>query len=139
MTVLTSASRDGAVLEKTVRIFGLQAVRGSSSRRAVAALVALKKAAKNGSDLVITPDGPRGPRYQIQPGALKLSQVTGAPLIPIQVHYHRAKSLNTWDRFQIPLPFSKVTVTLHPPISHQEGDDPESTIQSVTQALSTDS
>lgn len=135
ITVLTSASKDGAVLEKTVRSFGFAAVRGSSSRRAVAALVALRKALKEGSDLTITPDGPRGPRYQIQAGALKLASLTGAPLIPLRVHYHRAWRLKTWDQFQIPKPFSKVTITFGAPLYLTKESDEAEANKHLTEAM----
>jgi lysophospholipid acyltransferase (LPLAT)-like uncharacterized protein len=64
----------------------------------------------DGSDVCLTPDGPRGPRYRIQPGFIKLAQATGAPIIPIHVRFSSAWRLKTWDRFVIPKPFSKVEV-----------------------------
>ena len=109
-SALASASRDGAVIESMTACFGVKTVRGSSSRRGVAALVALKKALKAGEQLFITPDGPRGPRYYLQPGVIKLAQSSGAPIIPVRFEYTSAWKLNSWDRFRIPKPFSKVTV-----------------------------
>ena len=109
--VLTSASKDGAILAGAMKFFGLGAVRGSSSRRAVAALIGMKNALKEGLDVCITPDGPRGPRYNFNPGVVKLAQATGAPIVPIHAHYASAWRLNTWDRLVIPKPFSRVTVT----------------------------
>jgi len=85
VVVLTSASKDGAVLENAVEVCGLGAVRGSSSRRAVAALIALRKAIKAGKDVCITPDGPRGPKYEAQPGIIKMAESTGAPIVPVRV------------------------------------------------------
>jgi hypothetical protein len=108
---LTSASRDGDMVAKAMAVFGLGAVRGSSSRRAVAALVGMKRALRDGFDVCLTPDGPRGPRYKIQPGFIKLAQSTGAPIIPIHLRFYSAWRLKTWDRFVIPMPFSKVEVT----------------------------
>ena len=108
--VLTSASRDGDMVARAMAVFGLDAVRGSSSRRAVAALVGLKRALQEGFDVCLTPDGPRGPRYQVQPGFIKLAQATGAPVIPIHVRFSSAWRLKTWDRFVIPKPFSRVDV-----------------------------
>jgi lysophospholipid acyltransferase (LPLAT)-like uncharacterized protein len=108
--VLTSASNDGAVLANAVGVFGIGAVRGSSSRRAIGALVSLRKALKEGLDTCVTPDGPRGPRHDLQPGVLKLAEAGQAPLIPIHVTFSSAWRLKTWDRFQIPKPFSKVHV-----------------------------
>lgn len=116
VVVLTSASKDGAILESAVAVFGIEAVRGSSSRRAVAALIALRKAIKSGADVCITPDGPRGPRYIVQPGIIKMAESTGAPIIPIHVEFDRCWKLDTWDAFRVPVPFSRVSVTLGEPI-----------------------
>jgi len=109
--VLTSASHDGQMVASAMAVFGLGSVRGSSSRRGVAALVGLKRALAGGMDVCLTPDGPRGPRYVLQPGVVKLAQSTGAPVVPIHVDFPSAWRLKTWDRFVIPKPFSRVTVT----------------------------
>jgi len=114
--VLTSASKDGAVLAAAVKVFKVGAVHGSSSRRGAAALVALRRAVKSGKDLVFTPDGPRGPRYVLQPGVVKIAQTTGLAIVPLHIHYLSYWTLKTWDRFRIPKPFSKVRVTLGDPI-----------------------
>src|SRR5213075_2734928 len=83
MAALVSASKDGALLSGILEAFGVQPVRGSSSRRGAQALVELTSWAERGYDLAITPDGPRGPRYQVQPGAIALAQLTGRPLVPV--------------------------------------------------------
>lgn len=108
--VLTSASHDGAALARAVGVFGIGSVRGSSSRRGVAALVGLRKALREGTDTCITPDGPRGPRHVIQPGIVKLAETSGVPVIPIHLEYASAWRLKTWDRFAIPKPCSTVRV-----------------------------
>lgn len=115
-SALASASKDGAVIESMITSFGVKTIRGSSSRRGVAALIALKKALKAGEHLFITPDGPRGPRYHLQPGVVKLAQSSGSPIVPIRVSYSSCWYMNTWDRFRIPKPFSKVTVNIDEPI-----------------------
>ncbi len=115
--VLTSASRDGTTLAKAMEAFGIGSIRGSSSRRAVAALIGMKKALLEGKDVCVTPDGPKGPRYQIQPGLLKIAQTTGTDIIPIHIRYSSAWRLSSWDRFVLPKPFSKVTVIFDKPIS----------------------
>ena len=108
--VLTSASHDGAMVARAMGVFGLGSVRGSSSRRGVAALVALRKALRQGSDICLTPDGPRGPRYVVQAGAVKLAEAGGAMMIPIHVEFSSVWCLKTWDRFHVPKPFTKVRV-----------------------------
>jgi lysophospholipid acyltransferase (LPLAT)-like uncharacterized protein len=108
--VLTSASHDGAALARAVGVFGIGSVRGSSSRRGVAALVGLRKALREGSDACITPDGPRGPCHVVQAGIVKLAETSGVPIIPIHVEYSSCRELGTWDRFAIPAPGSRVRV-----------------------------
>lgn len=111
-TALASASRDGAIIESMVTSFGVKTVRGSSSRRGVAALIALKKALAAGEHLFITPDGPRGPRYHLQPGVVKLAQSSGAPIVPVRFYHSSSWRLKSWDRFHIPKPFSKVVINI---------------------------
>lgn len=108
--VLTSASKDGAILSSAMAVFGIGSVRGSSSRRAVAALIGMKRALTEGLDVCITPDGPRGPRYGFQPGVIKLAESSGAPVVPIHAHFSSAWRLKTWDKLVIPKPFSRVTI-----------------------------
>jgi lysophospholipid acyltransferase (LPLAT)-like uncharacterized protein len=122
-SVLTSASRDGNMLAHAMAVFGLGAVRGSSSRRGVAALIALKQALEQGTDVCITPDGPKGPRYQLQAGCLKLAQSTGARIVPIHVRYGAAWRLGSWDRFVIPKPFSQVEACFGEALSFERGMD----------------
>ncbi|BDS08526.1 hypothetical protein NT6N_35660 [Oceaniferula spumae] len=111
-SALASASKDGAVIESVVSSFGVKTVRGSSSRRGVAALIALKKALKAGEQLFVTPDGPRGPRYHLQPGIVKLAQSSGAPILPVRFTFSSCWRLKSWDRFRIPKPFSSITIHL---------------------------
>ena len=112
--VLTSASRDGALIARTVAHFGLGAVRGSSSKRAAAATAELLTCLETGHDIGITPDGPRGPRYQLAPGPIRLAQLTQTPLVSINLDYTRIWKLRSWDHFRIPKPFSRVTISFGP-------------------------
>lgn len=123
--VLTSASKDGTILAYTMSMFGLGAIRGSSSRRAVSALIGMKKALGEGLDVCVTPDGPRGPCYKVQPGVIKIAQATGVEIIPIHIRYSSAWRLKTWDRFVIPKPFSRVSVVFDHPhrIPQNLGDE----------------
>jgi lysophospholipid acyltransferase (LPLAT)-like uncharacterized protein len=114
LLVLTSASRDGAYLSEFVRCFGMGSVRGSSSRRGAAALLDLIRNLEAGFDLCITPDGPRGPRYSLGPGALLLSERCQVPLLPLLVEYSAFWRFKSWDGFAVPKPFSKVTITALP-------------------------
>ena len=112
--VLTSPSKDGELLAGIMRGFDVGAVRGSSSRRGAVAIREMIAVLESGSDMTITPDGPRGPVYQFSPGALKLAQMTRASLMPYCIQYERYWELRTWDRFQIPKPFSRVNIVLGP-------------------------
>jgi len=132
--VLTSASKDGAVLEAAVGRFGIGAVRGSSSRRAVAGLIGLRQAMRDGTDTCITPDGPKGPRHVCQPGIIKLAQATGAPIIPIRCGFSSLRRLNTWDRFILPLPFCLVRVCFGKPM-HVPADADEGNFERIRKAL----
>jgi len=112
MAGLVSASRDGAFLSAIFQCFGVQPVRGSSSRRGAQALLELSSWAERGYDLALTPDGPRGPRYELADGPITLAQVTGLPLVPGSYHLNWKISVKSWDRFQIPLPFARCDVHL---------------------------
>jgi lysophospholipid acyltransferase (LPLAT)-like uncharacterized protein len=112
-----SRSRDGQFMADVAQKFGVLAVRGSSSRHGMsAALAALRKSGDERIDLTITPDGPRGPRYEVQPGVLRLAQTTGRPIVAIDCQLSWKIELKSWDRFHIPLPFSRVYLSTAPPI-----------------------
>lgn len=116
LAALISASRDGALLACTLDKFHVHPVRGSSSRRGAQALIELTRAARQGYDIAITPDGPRGPRYRVQEGLIALAQLTGLPILPVAIHYHRKIRLRSWDRFEIPLPFTRCDIRILGPI-----------------------
>lgn len=113
--VLTSASPEGSLLSLVMSHFGMGAVRGSSSRQGAAALRGMLVRIAEGNDIIITPDGPRGPRYRLQPGAVALAQQTGSPLLPIHIEYSRYRRLRSWDGFAVALPFSQIRVVIDEP------------------------
>ena len=114
VTVLTSPSKDGDILAAVMANLGMGSVRGSSSRRGSTAIRELTSLLESGVDLAITPDGPRGPKYSLGPGAVFLAQKTGIPIMLLHARYHHAIRLKTWDSFAIPLPFSRIDVTIDP-------------------------
>jgi lysophospholipid acyltransferase (LPLAT)-like uncharacterized protein len=116
LAALISASRDGALLATVLARFGVEQVRGSSSRRGPQALLELTSHAQKGYDLAVTPDGPKGPRYVVQTGVIALAQVTGLPIIPVTCNARLKLCLKSWDRFQIPMPFSRCEIILNEPI-----------------------
>jgi hypothetical protein len=115
LKALTSASRDGALIEHALAVYGIDVARGSSSRRAASAMIELKKTLEQGCDICITPDGPRGPRQKMQMGAIKLGQLTGADVVSVRVECSASWKLKTWDQFEIPWPFSRVIIHLSAP------------------------
>lgn len=117
--ILSSPSGDGQIIADACAAFGFEAARGSSSKpqKGLGALIMMAEKVKEGRDIGITPDGPRGPIYQLQPGIIKLGQLTGGSIMPVRVEYSRAIRFKTWDQFLLPLPFSKVRVIFEPPIT----------------------
>jgi lysophospholipid acyltransferase (LPLAT)-like uncharacterized protein len=113
---MVSASKDGGFLSGILECFGVQPVRGSSSRRGPQALLELKSLAERGYDLAITPDGPRGPCYVVQDGVMSLAQLTERPIIPVSYNLRWKLRMRSWDRFQIPLPFSRCEMIYEKPI-----------------------
>ena len=112
---LISASHDGDLLADAVKRFGYDVVRGSSSRLGASAILQLTQVLASGRDVVITPDGPRGPAYELGPGIIFLAQKSGAPVLPMNLEYSRCWRLGSWDRFIVPRPFSKVRVLIDKP------------------------
>jgi lysophospholipid acyltransferase (LPLAT)-like uncharacterized protein len=122
-TALTfiSRSRDGQWISNVAAKFGIKAARGSSSRHGrAAALTAIRAASDPKVDIVITPDGPRGPRYQLHPGLLRLAQTTQRPIVALTYRLAWKRSLKSWDRFHIPIPFSACCLMTSPPIAVPE-------------------
>ncbi|MSU24476.1 MAG: DUF374 domain-containing protein [Opitutus sp.] len=105
---LVSASRDGAWLTAFFSMAGLRAVRGSSSRLGREAATALVQVLRAGHDVGITPDGPRGPCYELEPGGVIVARRTRAPVLLIGADFGSAWRLRSWDRFYLPKPFSRV-------------------------------
>ena len=112
---LISASRDGAILADLVERFDFEVVRGSSSRQGASAMRQLADIIASGQDVVITPDGPRGPAYELGQGIVFLAQQSGAAVVPINMEYASCWRVKSWDRFILPRPFSTVRVIFGPP------------------------
>lgn len=110
-TALTSPSGDGAVIADVCAEFGINTVRGSSSRRGMQAMRELADVIGQGHVIGITPDGPRGPKYNLNMGVIKLAQLTGAPVMPVHIRFSRTLKFPTWDQFNLPLPFSEIEIT----------------------------
>ena len=104
---LVSPHRDGLIVGRALKRFGLNPIFGSSSRGGSSALKEMIRAIRNGSDMGIVPDGPRGPRHRLQSGVIELAKRTGNPILPLAFGASKKKVFKTWDRFILPYPFSK--------------------------------
>lgn len=112
---LISASRDGDLVTDLTERFGFDVVRGSSSRLGASAILELTAVLASGRDVLITPDGPRGPAYDLGPGIIFLAQKSGAAVVPINMEYSAYWRVKSWDKFILPRPFSKVRVIFGQP------------------------
>ncbi len=110
--VMSSNSYDGEYMGRIIRKFGFLAVKGSSSRNAVRALLGLRRALGEGWTVAFTLDGPRGPRYKVKPGPVALGRSSGVPLAMFHIAVEKAWVLNTWDQLIIPRPFSRALIRL---------------------------
>ncbi len=124
--VITSASYDGEYIARIIQKFGFVAVRGSSSRNAVAALLGLRRALQEGWTVAFTLDGPRGPRHKVKPGPVALGRASGLALTTFHAAVDQAITINSWDRMVVPLPFARVLVRvgklIHVPADASEQD-----------------
>ena len=117
MSMLTSASKDGALLSTVAEDYGMTTVRGSSHRRGVAGFRDMLRALETGCCMCITPDGPKGPRYSIRAGVVRLASVSGLPILPLCIDIPNCwRITKAWDGFVIPKPFSRITVLVKEPI-----------------------
>jgi lysophospholipid acyltransferase (LPLAT)-like uncharacterized protein len=123
--MLISSHRDGQLIARTVKHFGIETVAGSSTRGGSEALRSLVRLIKGGVSVGITPDGPRGPRMRASEGAIALARLSGAPIVPAAVSVSRRVVLNTWDRLIIALPFGEGAMVWGEPITVANGADPE--------------
>lgn len=125
-TVLVSRHGDGELIVRVLLELGFQVARGSTTRGGPAGLRELVRVARAGTvDLSITPDGPKGPARKAQPGVAYLSALTGFPILPLALVADRAWRFNSWDRFQVPRPFTRIAVVAGEPIQVPRGDLPD--------------
>jgi lysophospholipid acyltransferase (LPLAT)-like uncharacterized protein len=116
IVVMTSQSFDGEYIARFIQRFGYGAARGSSTRGGVGALVEMTRLVRAGCPTAFTIDGPKGPRHEAKMGALLLAKKTGQPVLPFTVNASRFWEIPSWDRFQIPQPFTRAALRIAPPI-----------------------
>ncbi|MCH8882199.1 MAG: lysophospholipid acyltransferase family protein [SAR324 cluster bacterium] len=131
---MISKSRDGDRIAWVGSRLGVRPVRGSSSRFALSAVRESLRALRE-RNLAITPDGPRGPRYEVQPGIVRLAQLAGVPVVPICWTATRYWEFGSWDRMKLPKPFSTVWVFVGDPIPVAKRDDPEAARREIERAM----
>jgi lysophospholipid acyltransferase (LPLAT)-like uncharacterized protein len=123
---LISASRDGDLIAIFIERSGYGTIRGSSSRKGVIALRQLvDMLASREGNVLVTPDGPRGPVYQVSQGVVFLAQKSGAPIVPIHMEYTSCWRMKSWDRFVVPKPFATLRAIFGAPIRLAPVEDPE--------------
>ncbi len=132
--ILISAHRDGRLIARILAEAGAGIIEGSSTRGAAPALRRMLRLLAQGRVLVITPDGPRGPRRQAAPGIAQLAAASGAPVLACAAITLRRRTLGSWDRMIIPLPFSRGTIALAAPI-HVPRDGAEAALPLIAAAL----
>jgi lysophospholipid acyltransferase (LPLAT)-like uncharacterized protein len=125
VTFLTSRSFDGEYLARVYKRFGYGVIRGSSSQGGSEALAALAETMNLGNAVLLTVDGPRGPRYVSKIGAVILAKRTGNPVLPIIIEAARYRTFKSWDRLQLPIPFSQAVVIFGDPIYVGEDAGPD--------------
>lgn len=130
MCLLSSASKEGAMMEALIGHYGMSVVRGSSRRRGIAAFKELLRVARSGHSICITTDGPKGPIYKSHAGVVKLASLTGLPVVPVCVDMPSCwRAEKAWDKFAVPLPFSRVNVHWGNRIIVPPGLDDEALVQ----------
>jgi lysophospholipid acyltransferase (LPLAT)-like uncharacterized protein len=107
IVVLISRHRDAQMLGRILERFGLGVVFGSSTRGGVAGMRAMLRAVRDGHDVGIAPDGPKGPRWRVKPGVIVTAKLGGLPIVPVTFSSARARRLRSWDRTLIPRPFDR--------------------------------
>lgn len=115
--IQVSRHSDGEIIARAIRPFGIRAARGSATRGGLASVREMMEAFRDGYDLAIAPDGPLGPLHQAKIGAIRLAQATGARLFPVACCPRRGHVFQSWDRFIVPLPFTRVHYVAGTPFS----------------------
>ncbi len=138
--MLISAHNDGRLISKTVHWFGIDTIKGSTNRGGMEAFREIVKKTRLGHVIGITPDGPRGPFESISPGTIKVADLGNMPILPITFSTSRAKIFKSWDRFFLPLPFSKGIIAWGDPIILKKGslEENQNKVQNALRKLTRD-
>lgn len=115
IATIASQSKDGDLITMVLKKWGYEVARGSSSRGGLKAVIGIKKLMEKGHDAAVTVDGPKGPRHKVKTGAIYIAKTVNAAIVPIFMSCKRYKRFASWDRFILPAPFSKISVTMAEP------------------------
>ena len=133
--VVSSDHRDGRMMARATRRFGLETVFGSTRAGGVSLLRAARRVIEDGHIAVFTPDGPRGPRMRVKPGVVRLAMATGVPIVPITFAASNQRLLASWDRFALALPFARGVLAFGAPLELSRDTDPEAGRRLLEQRL----
>lgn len=112
---MISQSKDGEIISKVYSLFGIESIRGSSSKGGTKALISTIKEIKSGNDVALTPDGPRGPRYSIADGVIAIAQKSGAKIVVLNSKPTKYWQFKSWDKFVLPKPFGRIDFYISEP------------------------
>ncbi len=135
VSVLISSSNDGEYIARIAGLFKINSVRGSTSKGAAKALVQMIRILKSNKVMAITPDGPRGPARTVELGVIHIAQKTERPIIPLNVVCQRKKVFNSWDSFELPLPFNTFIISYGKPVYLNKAESFESGKDKIKKAL----
>lgn len=135
IVTMASRSKDGEIIARWLEANGIRAVRGSSTRGGGQALREMVRAVRAGRTAALTVDGPRGPARVVQPGIVQLARLTGGWIVPITSSSRRSKVFSSWDRYMLPLPFSRNVVLYGEPLPVGEAEGEEETARKIAAAL----
>lgn len=130
---IVSKSKDGELATKVIKRFGFESVRGSSSKDGAVAIIEAEKYLTNGYDIIVTVDGPKGPRLKVKNGVVYIAKKFKCKIIPVVMNINRYKMFKSWDHFLFPLPFSKISLYIGDPIEFQSSTDKETVKNEVKQ------
>ena len=140
--VLVSPHRDGQLITRVIEHLGFRTARGSSTRGGEAGMREMLTAGRKGWPIAITPDGPRGPAEVLKPGLVFLSDHLGRRIVPIGTSASRSWVFDSWDRFRVPLPFARVSIThaapLRPRLEGESDDQARDRVQAAVAAVTAD-
>jgi lysophospholipid acyltransferase (LPLAT)-like uncharacterized protein len=133
--VLISSSKDGELITRTMRYFNIGAVRGSSNRGGKAAFKAMVDISHEPMDLVITPDGPKGPRHSLKEGIVQLARMSGRSVVPTAFACSHGHRFQSWDRFLLPYPWGKAVYIYGKPLEYGQNETAENFLSRLQIAM----